>query len=39
MGKHKKKKPQNKLEPARTILEMLACIATIAGVLHEMFKG
>lgn len=39
MGKPTKKKPKNKLETARTILEMLAYIATIASAIYQMFKG
>ena len=39
MGKPKKKKPKNKLETARTVLEMLAYIATIASAIYQMFKG
>lgn len=35
----KKKKPSNKLEIARTILEMLAYIAAIATAIYEMVKG
>ena len=39
MGKAKKKKPKDKLETARTILEMLAYIAAIASAVYQMFKG
>lgn len=39
MGKPKEKKPNNKLETARTILEMLAYIATIVSAIHQMLKG
>lgn len=39
MGKPKRKKPQNKLETARTILEMLAYITTIVSAIRQMFKG
>ncbi len=39
MGKPTKKKPKNKLETARTILEMLAYIATIVSAIYQMFKG
>lgn len=39
MGKPKKKKPNNTMETARTILEMLAYIATIASAIYQMLKG
>lgn len=39
MGKPKRKKPQNKLETARMILEMLAYITTIVSAIRQMFKG
>ena len=39
MGKPKKKKPRNNLETVRTILEMLAYIATIVSAIYQMFKG
>ena len=39
MGKPKKKKPKSKSEAARTILEMLAYIATIASAISQMLKG
>lgn len=39
MGKTKKKKPKNSVETARTILEMLAYIATIASAIFQMLKG
>ncbi len=39
MGKSKKKKPKNRVETARTILEMLAYIATIASAIYQMLKG
>ena len=39
MGKPKKKKPKSKVEVARTILEMLAYIATIASAISQMLKG
>ena len=34
----KKKKSPNKLETTRTILEMLAYIATIVSVVYQMLK-
>lgn len=34
-----KKKPNNTMETARTILEMLAYIATIASAIYQMLKG
>ena len=37
MGKQKKK-PQSKLEIMRTVLEMLAYIATIASVIFQVLK-
>ncbi len=39
MGKPKKKKPQNKLETARTILEMLAYIAAIVSAINQVLRG
>ena len=39
MANKKKKKPKSKLETARTILEMLAYIATIASVIYQLIKG
>lgn len=39
MGNPKKKKPKNKLETARTILEMLAYISAIVSAIYQMFKG
>ena len=38
MGKPKKK-PSNKLETIKTIVEILAGITAIAKVVYEMFKG
>lgn len=38
MGK-KKKKPSSKLETLKTIVEILAGIATIAKAVHEILKG
>lgn len=35
----KKKKPQSKLETAKTIVELLACIANIALVIYTILKG
>lgn len=35
----KKKKPKDKLEIARTVLEMLAYIAAIVSVIYEIAKG
>lgn len=35
----KKKKPKDKLEITRTVLEMLAYIAAIVGVIYEIAKG
>ena len=39
MGKPKKKKPLNKLETARTVLEIVAYAATIASAIYQMLKG
>ena len=38
MGK-KKKKPSNRLETVKTIVEILAGITAIAKAVYEMFKG
>lgn len=38
MGK-KKKKPSNKLETVKTIVEILAGITAIAKAVYEMLKG
>ena len=38
MGK-KKKKPSNKLETAKTIVEILAGITAIVQAIYEMLKG
>lgn len=38
MGK-KKKKPSNKLETVKTIVEILAGIAAIAKAIYEMLEG
>lgn len=39
MGKPKKKKPKDKLEIVRTVLEMSAYIAAIVQVIYEIAKG
>nr|DAH99687.1 MAG TPA: hypothetical protein [Caudoviricetes sp.] len=39
MGKPKKKKPVNKLEIVKTVVEILAGIATIVSAIYSMFKG
>ena len=39
MGNPKKRKPKNKLEIAKTILEMLAYIVTIVSAIYQMLKG
>ena len=38
MGKQKKK-PSNKLDTVKTIVEILAGITTIAKAVYEMLKG
>lgn len=38
MGK-KKKKPSNKLEKLKTIIEILAGITAIVKAIYEMLKG
>lgn len=35
----KKKKPSNKLETLKTIVEILAGITAIVKAIYEMFKG
>ena len=35
----KKKKPKDKLEITSTVLEMLAYLAAIVGVIYEIAKG
>lgn len=39
MGKPKKKKPESKLETAKTIIEILAGVANIVLVIHTILKG
>lgn len=39
MGKPKKRKPQNKLQIAKTITEILAGIANIVLVIYTIVKG
>lgn len=39
MGKPKKKKPESKLETAKTIVEILASIANIVLVIYTILKG
>jgi len=39
MGKPKKKKPESKLEIAKTIVEILAGIANIVLVIYTILKG
>lgn len=36
---NKKKKPSNKLEKLKTIIEILAGITAIVKAIYEMFKG
>lgn len=36
---NKKKKPSNKLETVKTIVEILAGLTTIAKMVYEMLKG
>lgn len=37
--RQKKKKPSNKLEAAKTIVEILAGIASIVKTVFDLFKG
>ena len=39
MGRHEKKKPRSDLEKLKTILGILASIAEIVRVIHEILKG
>lgn len=39
MGKPKKRKPESKLEIAKTIIEILAGIANIVLVIYTILKG
>lgn len=39
MAKAKKKKPLNKWQMAKTILEVLAYIASITSAIYQILKG
>ena len=39
MAKQKKKKPVNKRQKVKTILEVSAYIATIVGTIYQLLKG